>query len=492
MTRTFLATSALTLLAILTGSTAAQDAPEEKTITLTERLGIHQLTPHLLLGKLADGHYEALAKELGVKRVIVLAAPANADLLAPVIAAGMKAECHSLVKNINDPPDQQRVDFQTVRELVDTLRSSTEDIVYVCGDDQHDYVNFLEFTYRLIANNEPVADALRAIVENGFAGHRSPGMVRDMKLLASGLQELPNVSSPPISNTDLLGKGELIQAGGAKLHVKQLGKGDPVYVLHGGPGETHRLYRPFFDVFAQKHKVVYYDQRGCGYSSKPQYAEAYTLEMLAKELDSLRQALGHDRISLIAHSTGGLIAVRYALDYPEHLEKMVIVSSWASGEQFMAYEKLIGALMPIEDVSIVVGIQKEATNKGRHLNDQELSLFAQAAAPQGFFGVLSGKARADWNRRILVGSFANTVMSDEVFKTVDLRPKLEKVLGIPTLVIAGEYDFITPPSVVRLLADGIKGAEFHVLPLCGHFSFVEQNEAFTTLVEEFLATPAPK
>jgi pimeloyl-ACP methyl ester carboxylesterase len=78
------------------------------------------------------------------------------------------------------------------------------------------------------------------------------------------------------------------------------------------------------------------------------------------------------------------------------------------------------------------------------------------------------------------------LFNDEVFTTFDLRPELSRIT-MPTLVIAGDDDFITGPVCARDLATGVPDAELVLLADCGHFVFVEQPERFAAAVGGLLA-----
>lgn len=122
-----------------------------------------------------------------------------------------------------------------------------------------------------------------------------------------------------------------VLVGGYHLYYRELGvetSQPPVVVLHGGPGHSCLSFKKSFDFLAADYRLIYYDQRGSGNSqTKPQPAD-YSIEKLVEELESLRkEIIQAEKIIVIGHSFGGALAQRYALRYPQHVQKMILVGS---------------------------------------------------------------------------------------------------------------------------------------------------------------------
>lgn len=102
----------------------------------------------------------------------------------------------------------------------------------------------------------------------------------------------------------------------------------PIVVLHGGPGHSSQSFKGTLDFLAATHRVVFYDQRGSGYSSATGRREDYTAQGLVEELEALRRdVLQAERIIVLGHSFGGALAQRYALAHPNRVERLVLVGS---------------------------------------------------------------------------------------------------------------------------------------------------------------------
>ena len=488
-------------LGLCASSAAAQGDPPAPTAptpdqepTIEQRLRVLPINDYAARGALpTPADLELLVKEKDVTGIICLLEDKElpAELREAAQKAGAAFEIHSLGFHPDRPPSEARINRQAVHKVVDLIKGMTAGRTYVHCDTTGNRASVIEFAYRVSVNGWDYAQALRQAVDHGFKPGEMPGLVEDMKLLASGLEELPVIEGIDISSRDLLGPGEPVTVGGVRLNTKTMGEGPPVYIIHGGPGESHTQYRPYLDALADGHMLVYYDQRGCGSSGRPQFAEAYTIDRLVTELEGLRVKLGHERISLVAHSSGGGIALKYALAYPQHVDKLVIVSSWASGEEFVRNSGLVQQLMSPDDVQAYQTIDAKRRKERRMLNDSEIAELAKMSYPANFFGVMSPQFREEWNRRAQVSALAWYALTPEFFVTYDIREQLANLSALPTLVIVGKFDVITPPSIMQTIAGGIKGARYEVFERSGHFPMVEEHDRFIKLVSEFLDSESP-
>lgn len=109
------------------------------------------------------------------------------------------------------------------------------------------------------------------------------------------------------------------------LYVTEFGKGDTIVVIHGGFGAEHSYLLSAFMPFATKHHFVLYDQRG---SLRSDCADSLiTLSKHIEDLETLRQKLGLQQLTLVTHSMGGFIAMNYIKRYPGKVKKWVLLAS---------------------------------------------------------------------------------------------------------------------------------------------------------------------
>src|SRR2546430_823730 len=116
-----------------------------------------------------------------------------------------------------------------------------------------------------------------------------------------------------------------VEVNGVRLFPRPVGSGPRVVVLHGGPGAHHDYLLPQYDLLAKRRELFYYDQRGGGQSPVSRDTPVGWWEHVA-DLDALRLHLGTERLTLCGYSWGGLLAVLYLLEHPEHIERLALVS----------------------------------------------------------------------------------------------------------------------------------------------------------------------
>ena len=93
---------------------------------------------------------------------------------------------------------------------------------------------------------------------------------------------------------------------GYRLLVEEVGEGFPLIVLHGGPGLDHSMFRPWLDPLGEEFRLLYVDERGQGRSERVDPA-TLSLDVFARDVDLLAEALGLERFALLGHSFGAIV-----------------------------------------------------------------------------------------------------------------------------------------------------------------------------------------
>jgi proline iminopeptidase len=120
---------------------------------------------------------------------------------------------------------------------------------------------------------------------------------------------------------------EVLSTNNVRLFVRQVGDAPEVVVLvHGGPGTSSDYMRTLEVLASSKRRVVTYDQRGVGRSSRPN-PTVYSLASQVEDLEAVRTALGVKKIHVIAHSWGGLVAMAFAAEHPDALASLTLAGS---------------------------------------------------------------------------------------------------------------------------------------------------------------------
>lgn len=115
---------------------------------------------------------------------------------------------------------------------------------------------------------------------------------------------------------------------GVRLHYLVAGKGDPVVLLHGF-AETSHMWRPLIARLADRHTVIAPDLRGFGRSAAP--ADGYTKATMARDIHALVKNLRYDRIRLVGHDIGLMVAYAYAAQYPAEVDRLVLMEAFLPG-----------------------------------------------------------------------------------------------------------------------------------------------------------------
>jgi pimeloyl-ACP methyl ester carboxylesterase len=123
-------------------------------------------------------------------------------------------------------------------------------------------------------------------------------------------------------------QSEFAEIDGIKLHYLVAGKGDPIVLLHGY-AETSHMWLPLIAKLADRHTVIAPDLRGFGESSAPD--DGYTKKAMAQDIHALVKSLKYDRIGLVGHDIGLMVAYAYAAQYPGEVDRLVLMEAFLPG-----------------------------------------------------------------------------------------------------------------------------------------------------------------
>lgn len=276
---------------------------------------------------------------------------------------------------------------------------------------------------------------------------------------------------------------------GHVLYVEESGnpQGVPVMVLHGGPGSgTWGGQRRYFD--PQAYRIVLFDQRGAGKSTPAGCMEANTTAHLIEDMELIRTRLKLGSVVLYGHSWGSTLALAYAEAHPAHVRGLIV------GGIFLARE---------EDVAWFGGSRGSA----RVYPEEYEALAALIGNPpeERFFAALYAVLRgpdADLARRAAYAwTLYESLRADLAISDEDLRGDLENrlmferaliecgyiaqgcflranqllegaagIAHIPTIILQGRLDLVTPTAGAVDLHRALPGSELRILPLTGHWS----------------------
>jgi proline iminopeptidase len=277
-------------------------------------------------------------------------------------------------------------------------------------------------------------------------------------------------------------------ADGRKLTYRKLGHG-PVLVCHpGGPGFSSTYFGDLSALWEQ-FTLIMVNPRGTGGSGRPKDRRAYQIDDYVGDLEQIRQHLGLERMLLLGHSHGGVVAMAYAAAHPGRLRRLVLASTLArfGPEQEKAMRAGMEKRMTQPWAGDAVAALEEE-QAGNFETDRQLSELVFRELPLYFAHF--GPAEAgylDTLKAETINADALKLFNKEIFTTFDLRDRLGSITA-PTLVITGDEDFICGPICAEEICAGIDEARMVIVGDAGHQVFVEQPQAFHDEVADFLGS----
>jgi|CXWL01.1.fsa_nt_gi proline iminopeptidase len=328
------------------------------------------------------------------------------------------------------------------------------------------------------------------------ARRRTTGLVA-LLLFALGLPAAvrgTEVASPPLVYEVSEG---YVDAGGVLVYYKSFGRGEPLVVVHGGPGASHDYFLPHLLPLARQNRLIFIDERGSGRSQKLEDLEAYTVDAMVEDVELVRQALGLGKINLLGHSYGGVLAQAYALKYQQNLSHLILASTFASTKAMNGVFARQKAAMPSELRDRINKLEADGLfgkgldyRKGRYPDDYMVAAWGEGYFPYlfqkrpdaNFEPVANGNMAWDLYRQMW-GSHGEFVI-DGNLAAVEYTERLATI-AVPTLIIVGDHDECEP-SLSRVMHEKIVWSQLVVLPQAGHMTFVDQPRLFLAAVDELL------
>jgi proline iminopeptidase len=264
----------------------------------------------------------------------------------------------------------------------------------------------------------------------------------------------------------------------------------PLVVVHGGPGGNHWVFeRTVGRELERFATVVYWEQRGSGRSDAPADPGAYSVEILVRDLEALRAALGAPRISLLGYSFGGTIAAEYALAFPDRVERLVLQAPAHFDAEWMGLVQLHGFLA-VARGELRERVAALLSETGRPAFERSQRAWDAADAETVDRLLFEDPSAARRNREMWRESgLTNTgALAKAVFARPP-SPLLPRAASIraPTLVLVGRHDRNVGVDACRDLADVVPHGWLRVFERSAHFPDLEEPAAWTRAVREFLA-----
>jgi len=287
-----------------------------------------------------------------------------------------------------------------------------------------------------------------------------------------------------------------VDANGVMIYYEEFGEGEPLMIVHGGPGASHDYFLPYLLPLARHNRLIFIDERGSGRSGILDDASQYTVENMVEDVEAVRTALGLGKMNLLGHSYGGVLAQAYAFKYQENLSHLILCSTFPSTSQMNEVFVKIKENMTPELRERINKMEKDGLyghglpyERNRYTEEYMIVAWGEGYFPylyqrnpdpaydpasQGFAWTLY---REMW------GSNGEYVI-DGNLKSVEYVDRLP-IIKVPTLINCGDNDECAP-SLSEEMHEKIPGSKLVIFPQSGHMTFVDQPDMFIKSIEDFL------
>lgn len=276
---------------------------------------------------------------------------------------------------------------------------------------------------------------------------------------------------------------------GYHVWTRQVGYGPlSILTLHGGPGATHEYLEVLTDYLPpDQYTIYFYDQLGSFHSDQPSDPGLWTIERFRDEVDTVRKALGLDHFVLFGQSWGGMLAIEYALQYPEQLQGVIISNMVASVSDYVRHLNILRRQLPrslqeemdqfesAEDYTHPRYVEIMDTLYARHLCrlpewPPAITRSFQRMA-MDVYGSMQGP-----NEFVVTGTFKNW----------DRWKDLHRI-SVPALLLVGAHDTMDPASVQEM-GRLIPQATSVVCPNGSHLAMWDDPSHYFPALRQFLET----
>jgi pimeloyl-ACP methyl ester carboxylesterase len=271
---------------------------------------------------------------------------------------------------------------------------------------------------------------------------------------------------------------------GHDVTYRMSGEGPTVVLIHGIAGSS-TTWRAVMPALAERYTVIAPDLLGHGQSAKPR--GDYSLGAYASGIRDLLAVLGQERGTVVGHSLGGGVAMQFAYQFPERIERLVLVASGGLGKEVSPLlkavtlpgaEYVVPLLLHRHIRELVEWPGSQARKVGWRPNDTLAEIWRSYTTLTDRHGQQA---------------FIHTVRSvlDVAGQRVSAHDRLYLAEAVPTLIVWGDRDRIIPVAHAHATAESIPGARLEILEGAGHFLPWRNADRFLPIIEDFLSSTTP-
>ena len=263
-----------------------------------------------------------------------------------------------------------------------------------------------------------------------------------------------------------------VKANGIEIYYEISGSGPPLTLIMG-LGCSLRQWQWMVPVFAESFRVIAFDNRGVGKSGKPDMD--YTTEMFADDTCALLKALGVDKTHVLSASVGGMIAQRFALKYPEMVDRLVLGCTMPNFRHISPTQDDLETMQKSQVLSLEESVE---TMMGLFLTEQFFADEPDQVAKMKEVMMIEKEEQGPDAFLLQLGAAMIHDTIDEV-----------KEIKAPTLMLTGDLDPMSPVENSRWLAGQIPNSTLAEIPGIRHAFWVEKYQEACEIVIKFLKQP---
>ncbi|QEM11627.1 alpha/beta fold hydrolase [Mucilaginibacter rubeus] len=301
-----------------------------------------------------------------------------------------------------------------------------------------------------------------------------------------------------VKHVDSWTDGKYVTVNGAKLWVVTVGEGDPIIFIAGGPGGTHLGLRSFDSLANNHHQLIYFDALGRGKSDSAKNVTEYSLARDIDDIEGLRVALKLDKITVLGHSYGGVVAQGYAIKYPAHLSHLILADTFHSFVMWQENDDNSNHEIKTNYPEVWERLMK-IRNEGAVSSDRDHQAI-YSEVPYGFLYAYNPgnfEPKKGVSHRYypnphysqvyyqMVGKDGDFIVGSDI-GNFDYRKQL-KDLKMPILIVTGRFDRVATPWMAVKYKEYCPQAQFEIFEKSGHNPQVEEPEKEFAVINEFLA-----
>ena len=275
-----------------------------------------------------------------------------------------------------------------------------------------------------------------------------------------------------MTNVDPAATGKIVKAGDYDVHYHEAGEGPPVIMLHGGgPGATGwSNFAGNLPAFAKSHRTLLVDMLGFGKSASAVYDKEAATTVRARALRDLMDVLGIERTSFVGNSMGGTVASAFAVDYPDRVDKLVLIGASGMSRTLLAPQPTEGHRRITEAVNDPTVETMQAL-----IN---VMLYDPSIVSKEMIEDRVDAARNAGHRDAAARSTAPWRDQSQEFARIKAK----------TLITWGREDRVNPLEIGLFLFREIPESRMYIFKYCGHWAQIEHRDEFNRVALDFLGS----